>query len=87
MRNTMQMTIDLPATLSEQEVREIKHDLAVVLYQRGAASLGKAAALAGLTRIEFQHLLAQREIPINYSEADLEADLATLRLLPQNVVC
>jgi predicted HTH domain antitoxin len=79
----MQITIDISATLSEQEVREIKYDLAVLLYERGAASLGKAATLAGFTRIEFQRLLAQCGVPLNYGEADLEADLVILRSWPQ----
>ncbi|MBA3945664.1 MAG: UPF0175 family protein [Herpetosiphonaceae bacterium] len=50
----------------------------MVLYQRQAVSLGKAAKIAGLTQIQFQHLLASRQLPIHYSEADLDADLATL---------
>ncbi len=74
----MHMTIDLPATLSEQEVREIKYDLAVLLYERGAASLGKTVALTEVPRIEFQRLLAQREVPVNDNESDLTADLAIL---------
>ena len=77
----MQRTIDLPATLSEQEVREIRHELAVLLYQRGAVSLAKAAAIAELTRLEFQRLLEQHTVPIKYDQSDLESDLATLRSL------
>ncbi len=74
----MSITLEIPVDLSEQELAEVKHDLAILLYSRQAASLGKAAKIAGLTRIEFQRLLAHRQIPINYTEADLEADLATL---------
>jgi predicted HTH domain antitoxin len=67
--------------MSEQEVGELKQDLAVLLYQRQAASLAKAASVANMTRIEFQKLLAQRQIPIHYGQADLDVDLATLRTL------
>ena len=75
----MSITLELPIDLSEQELAEVKQDLAVLLYTRQAASLGKAAKIVGLTRIQFQRLLAHKQIPINYTEADLEADLATLR--------
>lgn len=37
--------------LPRKEVeRELKIDLAVILYQRGVLSLGKAAKLAGVTK-------------------------------------
>jgi predicted HTH domain antitoxin len=75
------VTIEIPVSMSEQELDEVKRDLAVLLYQRRAVSLAKAAKVAGLTRIEFQRLLASRQIPINYSETDLDADLQTLRAL------
>ncbi len=77
----MSVMLEIPIDLSEQELAEIKQDLAVLLYTRHAASLGKAAKIAGLARIEFQRLLASRQIPINYTGADLEADLTTLRAL------
>ncbi len=74
----MSIMLEIPIDLSDQELAEVKQDLAILLYTRQAASLGKAAKIAGLTRIGFQRLLAHRQIPINYTEADLEADLATL---------
>ena len=77
----MSTTIELPVSLPEEELEEVKRDLAVLLYQRHSVSLGMAAKLASLTRIQFQHLLASRRIPLNYSEADLDADRETLRVL------
>ena len=74
----MSVTIEVPISLSEEEVEEVKRELAIVLYQRQAVGLGKAAKLASLTRLQFQHLLASRHIPINYTEADLDADRETL---------
>lgn len=73
----MSVTIELPLELSEHEIDEVKHDLAVGLYQRRVVGLGKTAKVAGLTQIEFQRLLAGRRVPLHYDEADLEADLAT----------
>jgi predicted HTH domain antitoxin len=32
-----------------------------------------------MSRVQFQHLLASRRIPVHYDVADFEADLQTLR--------
>lgn len=68
----------LAANLTEAEIRT---ELAVVLYQKRNLSMGKAAKLAGIPRIQFQFLLASREIPVNYDVEDLRQDLETLRQL------
>jgi predicted HTH domain antitoxin len=60
---------------------ELKQEVAVMLYERGKLSLGRATRLAGMGRIEFQQLLAGRQIPMQYDVADLEADIETLRSL------
>lgn len=57
---------------------ELLQEVAVLLYAKGKLSLGKAAQLAQMDRISFQHLLASRKIPLNYDLTELEADLATL---------
>jgi len=50
-------------------------DLAVGLYLDGRLSLGKAARLAGSTRLSFWQLLVDRGHPVfDYSERDLAAD-------------
>ncbi len=54
---------------------ELRKELALALYQRGVLSLGKARALAHMTRWEFQELLGQRKIPRHYTKQDLEEDL------------
>lgn len=60
---------------------ELQQELAVMLYERGKLSLGRASRLAGMGRIEFQQLLSGRQIPMQYDVADLEADMETLRSL------
>jgi predicted HTH domain antitoxin len=60
---------------------ELKQEVAVMLYERGNLSMGRASRLAGMGRIEFQQLLASRQIPVQYDVADLEADIETLRAL------
>ena len=61
--------------------QEMSMELAVTLYQREKLSLGQAAGLAGMRKMQFQHLLASREIPLNLDVADLEKDIANLRAL------
>ncbi|NJF25987.1 UPF0175 family protein [Thermococcus sp. Bubb.Bath] len=59
--------------------RELRVDLAVILYQRGIPPLGKAAKLAGMTKREFLDELAKRKVPRHYTEKELEEDLAFAR--------
>jgi predicted HTH domain antitoxin len=56
-------------------------DLAVELYRREKLSLGHAARLAGMDKWSFNDLLARRNVPMHYDEADLRRDLATLQSL------
>ncbi len=58
---------------------EFLQEIAILLYEKGKLSLGKASKLARIGRIQFQLLLASRQIPINYDIEDFEADLKTLR--------
>jgi predicted HTH domain antitoxin len=45
----------------------------------GRLTLGRAAGLAGLSKIAFLEELGRRRIPMPYDEQDLTADLLTLR--------
>lgn len=60
---------------------DIKRELALLLFQQGKLSFGKAREMAGMTVWAFQHLLGSREIPIHYDVAEYEEDLATLQTL------
>lgn len=55
---------------------ELQRELAVALYQRGILSSGKAAALAGMTRWEWEEQLGARKIPRHYADEDLDQDIA-----------
>jgi len=55
---------------------ELQRELAVALYQRGILSSGKAAALAEMTRWEWEELLGARKIPRHYADEDLDRDIA-----------
>jgi predicted HTH domain antitoxin len=60
---------------------EIKQELAVLLFQQGKLSFGKAREMAGMAVWVFQHLLGSRGITVHYDVADYEEDLATLKTL------
>jgi predicted HTH domain antitoxin len=58
--------------------RELKVEIAVMLFEKEKLTLGQASRLATMNRLEFQHLLASRRIPVHYDVADFEQDLDTL---------
>jgi len=60
---------------------ELKLEIAVMLFQKEKLSLGQASRLAALDHLEFQHLLASRNISVHYDVAEFEEDLKTLREL------
>jgi predicted HTH domain antitoxin len=58
---------------------ELLQAVALMLYEQGKLTLGQASALAEVSQLQFQFLLASRRIPLHYDVADFEADLKTLR--------
>jgi predicted HTH domain antitoxin len=52
-----------------------------MLYQKNKLTLSQASHLADMSILRFQHLLASRQIPINYDEDDLNQDLKALEEL------
>ncbi len=74
----MQITLDLPDNLSLSET-DLRTELAVVLFQQNRITLGTASRIAEMHQIEFQRLLASRNINLHYDVADLEQDLSSLR--------
>jgi predicted HTH domain antitoxin len=79
----MSITIEIPDSVarairlpSKEQRRQLKTELAVGLYARGALSFGKACELAELTRVEFGLLLGERNIPRQYDENDAQEDIA-----------
>lgn len=78
------MTITIPTerlggvALTE---RDVLVDIAIGLYKREAASLGRAAAVAGITSVELLDELGRRQIPVNYGLGELRTDLVLLQNL------
>jgi len=62
---------------------ELMQEIAVLLFQKDKLTLGQASELAEMTQLQFQHILASRQIPIHYDVEDFEADLKTLREMGQ----
>jgi predicted HTH domain antitoxin len=57
------------------EADQVRSALAIHLFQEGIISIGKAAALAGVPRVEFEWLLVEMGIPVvRYDLADYEVD-------------
>jgi predicted HTH domain antitoxin len=57
---------------------ELKQEIALFLFEKNKLTLAQASRLAEMSRLQFQHLLASRQIPIHYDEAEFEEDLRTL---------
>jgi predicted HTH domain antitoxin len=58
---------------------ELLQEVAVLLFQKEKLTLGQASQLAGMSQLQFQHLLASRQIPIHHDVAEFEDDLRMLR--------
>lgn len=56
-------------------------DLAVGLFTERRVTLGRAAAIAQMSQLDFLRELGRRGIPIHYDAEDLQADLGTLAAL------
>jgi len=54
---------------------ELRKELAVILYKRGALPLGKARLLAKMSRRDFIDLLGHRDVPRHFTEDDLNSDI------------
>jgi len=82
----MSITLEIPNNIHEalhvspaEAEQRLKLELAVALYAQNALGLGKAAQLASLSRLDFNDVLAERKIPMHYSQQELEEDLAYAR--------
>jgi len=79
----MSVTLQIPDEVSQamrvppaELEQRLRLELAVSLYAQQILGLGKAAELAGLRRWQLNAVLAERHVPMHYTEADLADDLA-----------
>ena len=73
---TIQLDIpsDLLVALIESEIELKSHfqtATAMMLFQEGKLTIGKAIQLSGLTRFEFEKALAKNKIPISVLDENL----------------
>ena len=66
---------------THMSVSELKQEIAILLFQKERLTLGQSSQLAEMSQLEFQHLLASRQIPVHYSVGEFEEDLKTLQEL------
>ena len=62
--------------LSDSEMRQ---EIAIMLFAQEKLTLAQASRFAGVDRMTFQRLLANRKIPLHYDVSDFEKDLENLR--------
>ncbi len=60
---------------------ELLQELVLLLFQREKLTLGKASRILGMTQLEFQALLASRDLYIHYDVEDLHEDVKNLKEL------
>ncbi len=58
---------------------DLKIEIAVFLFQKEKLTLEQASRLAGLQRLQFQHLLASRKIELHYDIKEFDDDLQVIR--------
>lgn len=64
---------------SRMTASELLVEIAIMLFQQERVSLGKASKIAEMNYVEFQQLLAQRNISIHYDVEEFEEDIKTLQ--------
>ncbi|WP_411046112.1 UPF0175 family protein [Treponema primitia] len=83
--NTQQITIEIPQVLAghvaaAQIEQEFKQYLAVKCYLDENVSIGQAADIAGMRRIDFETYLSRNKIPISLlTYEDVMADLEKMK--------
>jgi predicted HTH domain antitoxin len=82
MSDTFQLTIELPQTVKDflpDTGQETKRLIAVKLYQDRSVSIGRAAEIANMNRIDFETYLSKQKIPIsNLTYEQVMADVTSL---------
>jgi predicted HTH domain antitoxin len=82
----MSVTLEIPGAVVDamhlpapEVAPRMRLELAVSLYAQHILGLGKAAELAGISRVELNEVLARRSVPMHYGPEELEEDLAHAR--------
>jgi predicted HTH domain antitoxin len=83
----MQVVVQIPDELesllagsSEAVQSRVRLDLALNYYREGVLSLGNAAEMSEVSRLDFERILGERGVARNYSAMDADRDLQWARL-------
>ena len=85
--NTQTISIEFPAdillTLNENEKeleQQLRISLALRYYNQQKITIGKASQIAGLSKLQFEKLLSENEIPIsNLTYDDIAGDVEKIK--------
>ena len=76
------MSVTIPDSVlraARMSDRELKQEVAVMLFEQEKLTLAQASRLAEMKQVTFRYLLASREISLHYGIAELEEDVETLK--------
>ena len=72
-------TLNLPPPVSDQQTEGRRFELAAALFQQGRVSIGRAAELCGMHKLEFMAELGRRKIPVvNWDGEEIRKELANV---------
>ncbi|MBD1808031.1 UPF0175 family protein [Microcoleus sp. FACHB-SPT15] len=57
---------------------ELLTEIAILLFEQERFTLGQASRFAKMNQLQFQRLLASRQIPLHYDIAELREDVKSL---------
>jgi predicted HTH domain antitoxin len=57
---------------------ELLIEIAILLFEQERFTLGQASRFAKMSQLQFQRLLASRQIPLHYDIAELREDVKSL---------
>lgn len=78
-RETMSIVIsDQVLQTVQMSEAELLQEIAVMLFQQERFTLGQASRFASMNQLQFQRLLASRQIPLHYDIAELTEDVKSL---------
>jgi predicted HTH domain antitoxin len=60
---------------------ELLQEIVLLLFQQNRITIGNASNLLEINLIQFQHLIADRDIHLHYDVEDFHADVAALKRL------
>ncbi|MBE9054866.1 MULTISPECIES: UPF0175 family protein [Sphaerospermopsis] len=71
------ITDDVLQTIQMSD-KELIQEIAILLFTQERFTLGQASNFVGMNQLEFQRLLASRNIPLHYDIAELREDIKSL---------